>query len=234
MPKIFVMIPTYNEALNILALIEEILVLGVENMHVLVVDDNSPDGTAKIVQSLLKNNKNIHLLLRIENKGRGLAGIEGFKYALANGADIVIEMDADFSHQPKHIPALLGALKMADVVLGSRFIGAGVDKREYKRRFLTVLCNLYANLILKLKLTDPNSGYRCYKRKVLELIIGDLKAIGADIVQDVIYNCNQHGFKISEIPVEFKNRRLGETTKTFKDFVNGAITCLRLRFGRQD
>jgi len=231
MNNICIVIPTYNERLNIKLLIEHILSLNIPNLAIAVIDDNSPDKTWEVVESLSKKYKQVHLLLRKTDKGRGSAGIDGFRYALDNSADIIIEMDADFSHQPQHIPALLEALKKTDVVVGSRFLENGTDKRKkLKRKILTVCCNFYANLILGLHLTDPNSGYRCYKRKVIETIINNLYAKGADIVQDVIYNCRKRGFKISEIPINFQDRKLGETTKTSKDFIAGAITCLKLRF----
>ncbi|HIH13870.1 MAG TPA: polyprenol monophosphomannose synthase [Nanoarchaeota archaeon] len=229
--KTFIIIPTYNEAQNIPLLLDEILKRCIENLNILVVDDNSPDGTWRIVEELAKKHKKVHLLLRKENKGRGLAGIDGFKYALANGADIVIEMDADFSHHPKHISEFLEAIKNADVVAGSRFIASGADKRKWDRKILTILCNGFANTVLGLKMSDPNSGYRCYRRRALESIVPRLNAKGADIVQDVIYNCRKEGFNIKEIPIDFKDREFGETTKTFSDFMSGAITVLKLRLG---
>src|SRR3989338_8843468 len=118
--KTYVMIPTYNERENIIALIDKILDLGIKNLHIVVVDDNSPDGTWKIVKDIAKNKKNVSLLLRKKDKGRGTAGRDGFIYCLDHGADIVVEMDADLSHDPKYIPALIAGLKDADLVLGSR------------------------------------------------------------------------------------------------------------------
>lgn len=230
MQKTVVTIPTYNESLNISKLIYDILSLGITNLEIVVIDDNSPDGTWKIIENLSKEHQNIHLLLRKENKGRGLSGIEGFEFALSRNADIVIEMDADFSHNPKHIPEFLEAIKNSDVVTGSRFLKRGADRRGWKRKISTIACNKFANIVLGLRMSDPNSGYRCYKKKVLETIVPKLSARGADIVQDVIYNCAKNGFKINEIPIDFEDRKFGETTKTSKDFVNGLKTCLKLRF----
>src|SRR3989338_10264279 len=118
--KTFVMIPTYNERENIKELIDKILKLKIKNLHIVAVDDNSPDGTWKIVQSISNKKKYVHLLLRKKEKGRGSAGRDGFIYCLKNGADIVVETDADMSHDPKYIPALIAGLKDADLVLGSR------------------------------------------------------------------------------------------------------------------
>ncbi|MEK6923193.1 MAG: polyprenol monophosphomannose synthase [Nanoarchaeota archaeon] len=230
--KIIVTIPTWNEGKNIPLLLDSILELNIPNLEVVVGDDNSPDGTWKIVQELSKTNNKIHLLHRIQNKGRGAAGIDLFKYAYENGADFVIEMDADFSHQPKHIPELLEQAKLYDVVIGSRFlIGASDVERTVSRQISTVLCNIYAQLMLGLNLTDPNSGFRCYTREALGKIINDLRARGPDIVQDVIWQCKKNNLRIKEIPIEFVDRKYGETTKTYKDFINGALTTLKLRSG---
>src|SRR3989338_8566852 len=118
--KPFVMIPTYNEKENIAILINKILKLKIKKLHIVVADDNSPDGTWEIVQSISKKNKNVHLLLRKTDKGRGSAGRDGFIYCLKNNADIVVEMDADMSHDPKYIPLMIDELKNADLILGSR------------------------------------------------------------------------------------------------------------------
>src|SRR3990167_2921307 len=118
--KPFIIIPTYNESENIAILINKILSLNIKNLHIVVADDNSPDGTWKIVEGISKKNKNLHLLLRKENKGRGSAGRDGFIYCLKHGADVVVEMDADLSHDPKYIPELIKGLGNADLVLGSR------------------------------------------------------------------------------------------------------------------
>lgn len=227
-----VTIPTWNESKNILPLLESILKLNIPGLEVIVGDDNSPDGTWKIVQELSKTNKKIRLLHRVKNKGRGLAGIDLFKYAYDNGADFVIEMDADFSHQPKHIPELLEQAKMCDVVIGSRFMeGASDVERTAARQMSTIFCNVYAQLMLGLDLTDPNSGFRCYTREALGKIVNDLRAQGPDIVQDVIWQCKKNNLRIKEIPIEFIDRKHGETTKTYKDFINGALTTLKLRAG---
>jgi len=232
MPKIIVTIPTWNESLNIKLLIDEILALKNKDLEIVVADDNSPDGTWKIVEEISKINKKVHLLHRVTNKGRGLAGIDGFKKAMELGADIIVEMDADFSHHPRHIPELVNSLQNADVSIGSRFKIGGYDKRGLKRRVLTKGSNAFANIVLGVNLTDPNSGYRCYKREAMGKIVDKLKAPGPDIVQDVIDKCKINNLKLIEIPIDFQDRERGETTKTFKDFINGAVTTLKLRFSR--
>jgi len=169
--KTFVMIPTYNEKENIKTLIDKILNLKIKNMHIVVADDNSPDGTWKIVQQISKKNKNVHLLLRKKDKGRGSAGRDGFIYCLKHGAGIVIEMDADMSHDPKYIPLMIEELKNADLVLGSRRVAGSKEiGRSSLRRFVTWGANMYITVMLGIKIKDCNSGFRCFKRKVLEKI----------------------------------------------------------------
>ena len=231
--KTYIMIPTYNESKNIGRLISEILELNIKDLDIVVVDDNSPDKTWQIVEKICKKRKNVHLLLRKKNKGRGFAGVAGFQYCLGMGADYIIEMDADFSHNPKYIPELLREIKHYDVVIGSRFVKGAKDVgRGFARTTITKLANLYIRLILGLSIKDPNSGYRCFRRNVLEKInLDKVKAGNADIVQEIIYKCHKKGFKIKEIPIIFKDRKAGKTTKTPIDFLRGLAVVLRLRLG---
>src|SRR3990167_6927980 len=146
--KTIVMIPTYNERDNISPLLEQILKID-RDIEVLVVDDNSPDGTWRIVEDMSEKESRVHLLLRKRRKGRGVAGIDGLKYALEKGADYIIEMDADFSHNPKYIPEFLNAVKDYDVVIGSRFVKGGQDKdRGLMRRLITKLAGMYVRMLL--------------------------------------------------------------------------------------
>ena len=144
-PKVVAMIPTFNEAENIRDLIAAILALpGEFDIQVLVADDNSPDGTAAIVKDMASSDPRVHLLLRLKRRGRGAGGIDGFKAALELGADLVVEMDGDLSHQPKFIPALVAAARDLDLVLGSRFVKGGRDAdRSLARRFITILIRLF-------------------------------------------------------------------------------------------
>lgn len=205
------MIPTYNEKENIKNLINEILKLRIKDLSVVVVDDNSPDGTWKIVQEISKKNKNVHLLLRKKDKGRGAAGRDGFIYCLKHKADVVIEMDADFSHDPKYIPQMIEELKNADLILGSRRVeGAKEIGRSFIRRIITYLANFYIRIMLGLKVKDCNSGFRCFKREVLEKInLERLESKGPSIVQEVLFKSHLKGFKIKEIPITFTNRTKG-------------------------
>ena len=229
--KTFVMIPTYNEKENIRNLIDKILKLKIKNLHIVVADDNSPDGTWKIVQEISKRNKNVHLLLRKKDKGRGAAGKDGFIYCLKNGADVVVEMDADMSHDPKYIPSLINELKNSDLVLGSRRIkGSKEIGRSLARRVITYLANLYIRLILGLKVKDCNSGFRCFKRKVLEQInLQKLESKGPAIVQEVLFKAHLKGFKIREIPITFVNRTKGHSKRGIPEISAGYFMVLKLK-----
>jgi dolichol-phosphate mannosyltransferase len=210
--KTFVIIPTYNEKENIEKLINEILELKVVD-KIVVVDDNSPDGTGKIVEKISKRNPSVVLLSRHKRYGRGSAGIDGFKYALENGADYVIEMDADFSHHPKYIPQFLEKIKEYDVVLGSRFVPHGRDVgRGLFRHLLSHLAGIYVRKILKLKIRDVSSGYRCFRREVLEKIdLDNMVSTGPSIVLEILYKVCLKGFKLYELPIVFEERKSGKS-----------------------
>ena len=229
--KTYVMIPTYNERENIASLIDKILKLKIKNLHIVVVDDNSPDGTWKVIKQLNKKNKNVHLLLRKKNKGRGAAGKDGFVYCLKNDADIVVEMDADMSHDPKYIPEMLNELKNADMVLGSRRLkGSREIGRGLLRRFVTWGANFYITLMLGIKVKDCNSGFRCFKRKVLESInLERLESKGPAIIQEVLFKAHLKGFKIKEIPITFVNRTKGKSKLGLKQLAAGYLMVLKLK-----
>jgi dolichol-phosphate mannosyltransferase len=213
MRKTYIIIPTYNEADNVEALLKEILALGISDLCAVVVDDNSPDGTGKIAQSLAEKNPQIKVLTRCKNRGRGSAGIEGFKFALQQGADYILEMDADFSHHPKHIPALLENIQNNDIVLGSRFVKGGQDvDRGLLRQVITLLARTYIRWMLGIKVKDVTSGYRCFRREVLEEInLDSLISTGPSIVSEILYKAAKKGFKMYETPIIFEDRKKGQT-----------------------
>ena len=225
------MIPTYNEKENIANLINEILKLKINNLHIVVVDDNSPDGTWKIVQNISKKQKNVHLLLRKKNKGRGSAGRDGFIYCLKNKADIVVEMDADFSHNPKYIPLMLKEIKNYDIILGSRQIEQGKDiGRSSVRKLITKLANLYIRLMLGLNVKDCNSGFRCFKREILEKIKPEkIESKGPSIVQEVLFKAHLKNAKIKEIPIVFINRKNGISKLGLKQLMLAYFMVLKLK-----
>ncbi len=229
--KTYIMIPTYNESENIIVLIDKILNLRIKNLHIVAVDDNSPDGTWKIVQNISKKKKNVHLLLRKKDKGRGSAGRDGFIYCLKHGADIVVEMDADLSHDPKYIPALIAGLKDADLVLGSRRLkGSKEVGRGLIRQFITWGANLYITLMLGINVKDCNSGFRCFKRKVLEKIkLEKLESKGPSIVQEILFKAHLNKFRIREIPITFVNRTKGKSKLGLKQLAAGYFMVLKLK-----
>lgn len=225
--KTIVTIPTYNEKENIKNVITAIKKLKIKGLEVVVIDDNSPDGTCKIVKSL----KDVHLILRTKNRGRGYAGKEGFKFALKHKADYIIEMDADHRHDPKYIPLMLKEIKNCDVVLGSRLVKGGKDiGRSFIRKLVTKLANLYIRIMLGIKVKDCNSGYRCFRSKVIKAINPDkIKAKGPDIVQEVLFKAHLKGFRIKEVPIEFVDRKKGKSKLRFSALLRGYWVILRLK-----
>ena len=228
MQKTLVLIPTYNEKGTIKELINAVLRY---NVDILVVDDNSPDGTWKIVKELSKKNKKVHLLLRKGKRGRGYAGIAGFKYAIKKNYKYIIEMDSDFSHDPTYILLFLKEIKNYDVVLGSRMVAGGKDReRTFARITISKLANLYIRTILGIKIRDCTSGYRCFKKEVLKNInLDEIKARGPAIVQEILYKIHLKGVRIKEIPIEFKERKQGHSKLTFSNLLESYLSIIRLR-----
>lgn len=224
------MLPTYNEALNIKPLVDDILSQS-PDMEALVVDDDSPDGTWKIVTEMMKENPRVHLLHRTTARGRGLAGIAGFREAVRLGADWVLEMDADYSHHPRYIPAFVSASKNADVVVGSRLVaGGGETGRSPIRKLITSCASLFIRTVLGLPMKDPTSGYRLFSRASMEAMPWDaMRATGPEVVQEVLLAAKLRGFKIVEIPILFEERRAGNSTFNWKIMVRSFIAVLRLR-----
>lgn len=229
--KIYIIIPTYNEKENIANLINEILRLNIKDLHILVVDDFSQDGTWKRVEEVSKKKDNVNLLLRKTKRGRGYAGKDAFVYCLKNKADLIIEMDADFSHDPKYIPLMLKEIKNYDMVLGSRRVkGAREVGRGVIRIIITYLANLYIRIILGLKVKDCNSGFRCFRRDVLEKINPEkIKSKGPAIIQEVLFKAHLKGFKIKEIPITFVNRTKGKSKLGISQLAAGYFMVLKLK-----
>jgi dolichol-phosphate mannosyltransferase len=222
--KSLVIIPTYNESQNIKAILGEIFSLSIENLHVLIVDDNSPDGTAEIVKEVQETNPSVHLMERPDKAGLGTAYVDGFKYALERDYDRMIEMDADFSHDPKELPNLLTASKEKDVVIGSRYVkGVNVVNWPLGRLILSVLASKYTRFITGLPLHDCTAGFKCFHREVLETI--DLDRIHSDGYSfqiEMNFKAWKKGFSIGEIPIVFVDRAAG-SSKMSKKIVREAI-----------
>lgn len=234
MSKTYVMIPTYNEKGNIARLIDAILALNVpgEELHALVVDDNSPDGTSQIVDRMRAGNPRVHLLTRFKRRGRGFAGTDGMCLAVKEGADYVIEMDADFSHDPKYIPTMIAEAKKGyDIVVGSRFVPGGSDiDRGIVRKVITKCAGIYIRLMLGLQVRDVSSGYRCFTRRALEKIdVENLTAIGPGILQEMLYKAIRKGLKVTETPIVFVDRTEGVTKLDWITLAEVLLNVLRLR-----
>lgn len=226
-----VFIPTYNEAPNLERLVAEIRRVSPET-HVLVVDDRSPDGTGEIADRLAKADPHVHVLHREPPKGRGVAGRDGYLEALRLGADVVLEMDADFSHPPELLPRFLQEIENgADVVLGSRFVSGGSDNdRSFARKVITVLANGYIRIVLGVPVGDCNSGYRAFRRGILEKIHPEtITSTGPSIIQEVLFRVHRAGAKIVEIPLTFVDRKDGESKLGLALLLDGYFMILRLK-----
>lgn len=228
------MIPTYNEKDNILSLVDEILKQD-DSIEVIVVDDNSPDGTWRLVKELSEKNTRVHLIHRLKRKGRGTAGVEGLQEAMRRRADYIIEMDGDFSHKPDCIPYLLKTITKYDVVIGSRFVPGGEDRRNLIRRLITMVAGIYVRQMLGLHLRDVSSGYRCFRREVLEKVdLEDMVSSGPSIVLELLYRSTLNGFRIKEVPIIFEDRKQGRTKLDWITLLETMVMVLRLRKMRKD
>ena len=210
--KPLVVIPTYNERENIKGITAEILASSPE-VEVLIVDDNSPDGSGRLADEMAAANPRVRVMHRAGKLGLGSAYIEGFKYALANGYGYVMEMDADYSHDPAEIPNFIAAMKDSDVVVGSRYIG-GVRILNWpiKRLMLSYSASIYTRLITGLNLIDCTSGFKCFKREVLEALdLGRIHSDGYSFQIEMNFLCQQKGFRLKEIPIVFTERMQGHS-----------------------
>lgn len=227
------MLPTYNEADNVGELIEAILNLG-PGYEVLVVDDDSPDGTWRVVEQWAERApERVHLVRRVDEKGRGSAGVRGFREALARGADYVIEMDADWSHHPRFIPALMQAARGgAELVVGSRLVAEGGERgRAPLRRAITLAANAYIRMVLGLPLRDCTSGFRVFRRGLLERMdLEGLDSQGPAIVQEMLMQAKARGARFAELPILFEERRAGQSTFNLRIMLAGLAAVLRFRF----
>jgi dolichol-phosphate mannosyltransferase len=229
--KVLIIIPTYNEAENISSLIPEVLEQD-EMVEVLVVDDNSPDGTGEIVADLAKDNPRIHLLERQGKMGLGSAYITGFKYALEHGYEYVIEMDADFSHSPSDIPRLLKEIKDCDLVIGSRYIsGVNVVNWPIRRLLLSIFASRYVRFVTRMPVKDPTAGFKCFRREVLEsLDLDNIISDGYSFQIEIHYKTWKSGWRIKEIPIVFTERRDGKSKMSKKIVWEAALIVWKLRF----
>jgi dolichol-phosphate mannosyltransferase len=224
--KSLVIVPTYNELENIPKLIPAVLSQD-ENIHILIVDDGSPDGTGKFVKEEMKKNDRIHLLEREKKMGLGTAYLAGFKYALENIYDFVFEMDADFSHDPNELKNFLIAIKENDLVLGSRYInGVRVLNWPMARLLLSFFASVYTRIITGMPIKDATGGFKCFRKKVLEAIdLDKVKSNGYSFQIEMTFKAYSKGFKIKEVPIIFSDRVKGKS-KMSKKIVREAVTMV--------
>lgn len=230
--RALVIIPTYNERENVARIIER--VLGQDpRLEVLIVDDGSPDGTASIVQGIMEREQRVHILCRAKKLGLGTAYLAGFKWALEQQYDCMFEMDADFSHDPNHLPEFLTAIKNADLVLGSRYRDGKVTVVNWPigRLLLSYYANVYARFVTGLDVWDATGGFKCFRRAVLESIdLDDVRSNGYMFQIEMSFRAARRGFRIVEIPIVFVDRTEGQS-KMSKAIVREAIWMVwRLRW----
>jgi len=224
--NLVIVIPTYNEKENIRPLTEELLRIVLQ-ANILLVDDNSPDGTGKVADELANKNSRISVLHRAKKEGLGRAYIAGFKEALKMGADYIIQMDADCSHDPKYVALFMEEIKTSDLVIGSRFLAS---RKLPNVSVLSILANLYTRFILNLKITDCLGGFKCFRGKILEKIdLNSFISNGFVFQVEFIYKTRKNGFSIKELPINFYRRRSGKTKKTIKIILEAFLKILLLR-----
>lgn len=230
--KTLIIIPTYNEVDNLRPLLNEIFA-RVPESDILIVDDNSTDGTGKLADQIHAENPQVNVIHRPSKLGLGTAYLAGFKYAIAHNYDAAFEMDGDFSHDPRYLPDFLVAIEHADLVIGSRYVpGGGTPRWSLVRRLISGSGNIFARFMLGIPIHDCTAGFRCYRCEVLRSI--DLDAIqseGYAFQVELVYRVMKQGFKIVEVPIIFIDRRVGKSKMSHKIVIEAFTYVLRTRFG---
>ena len=231
--KTLIIIPTYNEYDNMRPLVEQIFTYAPAS-DILIVDDNSPDGTGKLADEMATEDPRVHVMHRAGKLGLGTAYIAGFKYAVEHQYDAAFEMDADFSHDPRYLPDFLRAIESADLVIGSRYVeGGGTPNWSLLRRFISGGGNIFARFMLGIPVHDCTAGFRCYRRQVLESIdLDTIESQGYAFQVELAYRVYKRGFKIVETPIVFLDRRVGKSKMSRAIFLEGFIWVVRARLGK--
>ena len=230
--RALVILPTYNEADNVIPLSREILAMAPE-AEILVVDDGSPDGTADLVEEAGRSDARLHLLRRPGKLGLGSAYLAGFRHGLDRGYDLILTMDCDGSHHPRHLPAILDAARKHDMVIGSRYVpGGGVVNWPWYRRALSWFANFYTRLLLRVPTHDNTAGYRCYRRAVLEAVDPfGVRSSGYSFLEEMVWRVHRAGFSVTEVPIVFEERRGGkskiDSTEMYRAAWHVLVTALR-------
>lgn len=230
--NILVFLPTYNEKDNIGNIIDAVNSLNFKK-EILIVDDNSKDGTLEIINDKRKQLQNLTLIVRKGKKGRGLAGVAAFKYFIKSNNDILIEMDADFSHNPIYIPTFLKFFPKYDLVIGSRFIGqAGEKGRSMSRTIISILANIIVRILFQTKIKDCTSGFRAFKKELVQNFnLDNFFSVHYSITEEILYACILSRAKVKEVPIVFLERASGESKLNFKKifYTFAGIFKIRLR-----
>lgn len=237
--KFLVVIPTYNEIQNLRGLVASVLAVvdqhaklnGIEAFRILVVDDNSPDGTGELADEIAKNEPRVSVLHRTQKEGLGKAYIAGFDWGLKQGYDAICEMDADFSHDPKYLPDFWRLLKKNDVVIGSRYVdGGGIRNWSGARKMISIGGSLYARTVLGMKVRDLTGGYNAWKRSVLEGVkLESVQSEGYAFQIELKYRAWKKGFKIVETPIIFDDRTQGKSKMSKKIFLEAVLRVAAMR-----
>ncbi len=238
MVKTFIVVPTYNEKDNLPILVESLFKLDIEDLHILIVDDNSPDGTGEIANEIKeKIPDRVSVLHRKGKLGLGTAYLTGFKYCLDQGGDQIVQMDADFSHNPKKVTELIERLKVSDMALGSRYVRGGSLDEDWAfwRKGLSSFGNLYTRMILRMPVKDVTGGFRAWKRETLEGIpLERVKSQGYAFQIEMAYITHLTGYSISEVPIYFADRSRGDSKMSLKIQIEAAKRVWSILFEYRD
>ena len=238
MLKTFIVVPTYNEKDNLPILVESLFKLNIGNLNILIVDDNSPDGTGKIADEIIEKNPGVVSVIHRKGKlGLGTAYITGFKYCLDQGADQIVQMDADFSHNPEKVTELIDRLKESDMALGSRYVRGGSLDEDWAfwRKGLSSFGNLYTRLILRMPIKDVTGGFRAWKKETLEGIpLERVKSQGYAFQIEMAYITHLKGYSISEVPIYFADRSRGDSKMSIKIQIEAARRVWSILFEYRD
>lgn len=236
--KTCIVLPTYNEAQNLEPIAEQILALGLDAPHILIIDDNSQDGTGDLAEQLrARHAAQITVMHRPGKLGLGTAYLTGFQWALAHGAECVIQMDSDFSHSPRYLPSFVGQMKEYDLVVGSRYVPGGQLDPHWSewRRFLSMWANsIWVRSILGLQVRDATAGFKCWSRRALECLpLETIRSNGYVFQVEMAYVCEQCGLRILEWPIYFEDRRIGKSKMSMPVKIEAAwrVFEIRARYG---
>jgi len=236
--QIFIVVPTYNEAENLPELAAALFSLPLDGIHILVVDDNSPDGTGEIAENLSREHSGyITVMHRSGKKGLGSAYIEGFQNALGQGADVIVQMDADFSHPPEKVNELIQGLKNSDVAMGSRYIPGGKLDEQWSlwRKSLSSFGNLYAKTILRLPVNDATGGFRAWRKETLHgMPLNRIRSNGYAFQVEMLFVAQRLGYSISEVPFYFADRQWGISKMSFAIQLEAAVRVWQMLYDYRD